>query len=232
MQDIVIRKATAEDLADVKGWLEREQRETGKGFYCNWRVIETIFDEGMLDVLARGSETVAFVADGRSGPDIVEVRPDLRGRGFGRRAAEHALRKAYDRGNSVVKIECAPSTSIPFWKAMGFTMLVDPDGVLRSDYAFKTLPRKLEMPAGQPRAFAVKLYPQRRDWDKNTEPLLEVVGIGSIIGNRLHLPERVTLHDARIEAGDDIVIGVQVDGKDVFEDKAKTVGSAGAGCTT
>ncbi|MBM3096062.1 GNAT family N-acetyltransferase [Ensifer sp. T173] len=221
MQDIVIRKATAKDVADIRGWLELEYQETGEGFFCNWRVIEAIHDEAMLDVLVLGSEAVAFVADGRKGPDIVAVRPDLRGRRLGRLAAEHALQSAYDRGNSVVHIECAPPTSIPFWQTMGFTMLADPDGNRRNTRAYKTLPRKLIAPKGQPLSFSIRLYPEQRDWSKNTEPLAEIAGVGSKVGNTLHLPERAILYHPQIEANFDSVIGVQVGGQEVFEGKVK-----------
>ncbi|MDE3783411.1 GNAT family N-acetyltransferase [Sinorhizobium meliloti] len=221
MQDMVIRKATTRDLADIRSWLELEYQEAGEGFFCNWNVIEAIHDKDMLHALILGSEAVAFVADARKGPDIVAVRPDLRGKGLGRLAAEHALHSAYDRGNSVVHIECAPSTSIPFWQTMGFTMLAGPDGNRRNTRAYKTLPRKLVTPKGQPLPYSIKLYPEQRDWNKSTEPLAEITGVGSKVDNILHLPERAILYHPQIEANFDSVIGVQVSGQEVFEGKVK-----------
>ncbi|OAE49185.1 GNAT family N-acetyltransferase [Agrobacterium tumefaciens] len=221
MQDIAIRKASAKDVSDIRGWLELEYQETGEGFFCNWPVIEATHYEDMLDVLVLGNVAVGFVADGRKGPDIVAVRPDLRGRGLGRLAAEYALQSAYNRGNSVVHIECAPSTSIPFWQTMGFIVLADPDGNRRSTRAYKTLPRKLVMPKGQPLPFSIKLFAEQRDWSKNTEPLAEIAGVGSKVGNILHLPERAILYHPQIKENFDSVIGVQVGGHEVFEGKVK-----------
>ncbi|KQY66909.1 hypothetical protein ASD52_09695 [Ensifer sp. Root142] len=221
MQGIVTRKATAEDLADVKRWLERERRETGEGFFCNWGVIEAIYEEDMLDVLAIGSETVAFVADGRRGPDIVEVRPDLRGKGLGRRAAEHALQRAYDRGNAVVRIECAPHTSIPFWQTMGFTMLVDPDGVQRSAYAYKKLTRKFDMPSGEPISFAIRLYPEQREWNQGVEAIDELRGIGIKVAQTVRLPERAIFFNPQGDSQSRNVISVSVSGTSVFEGQVR-----------
>ncbi|MBX9802021.1 MAG: GNAT family N-acetyltransferase [Caulobacteraceae bacterium] len=138
MTNIRVVPATPEALAKIKAWLEVEDtvhRETldaqeahwdpkvelpSKGFLCNWNLVEKTFetDPGAVHVLLEGDEPVGFI----DGLDIMEVRPDLRGRGYGRRLAEFMLDWATRRGYSVAQIEIAPDDAIPFWRRMGFTI--------------------------------------------------------------------------------------------------------------
>ena len=63
-------------------------------------------------------------------PGILEVKHDMRGRGIGRKLVEYCIERARERNECILKIQCKPPTSIPFWKKMGFRLL-DPkaDGV-------------------------------------------------------------------------------------------------------
>lgn len=134
----IIRRATKKDLAVVEKWLRAEYKRDGKGFYCNWNVIVKIFESKQLFVLAIGEDVVGFVADGWSGPEIVNVRRDKQGMGYGRRLAKWAIASAARRGRSIIKVQCAPTTSLPFWEKMGFTRC---SGERNRVYAEMKLPR-------------------------------------------------------------------------------------------
>jgi|ERR1039457_4943143 GNAT superfamily N-acetyltransferase len=88
---ISIRNETKKDLAAVEKWLRAEHEQTGEGFFCNWSVVAAAFKRKDVFVLAADDDIVGFVVDAPSGPDIVEVRPDKRGMGYGRRLAEWAI---------------------------------------------------------------------------------------------------------------------------------------------
>lgn len=221
MQEIVVRKANIDDIVNLKMWLENEFLESGTGFYGNWSVIEKAAENRMLEVFVKGDETVAFIADGLGGPDIIEVHPGYRGQGFGRKAAEKALKNAYDRGNALVYIECAPSSSIPFWEKMGFTVVGNAVSISNKNYAYRLLPRKLHMPEGEPINYSIKLYPEERDWNPNIDPIRHMTGVAHQLGDIVHLPERAILYDPRIPAPQDGVLSIEVDGINVFEAKIK-----------
>jgi GNAT superfamily N-acetyltransferase len=223
MQGLIIRKATADDLADVRRWLEREEHETGEGFFCNMEIIEAIHKEGMLDVFVIESETVAFVADGWNGPNIVEVRPEFRGRGLGRQAAEHALQRAFDRGNAVVQIQCAPYASIHFWQKMGFRLLVSEDGLHTSNHAYKKLSRKLDMPKGESVPFKIQLYPTQRAWKEDVEALDEIIGTGTKVEQTVHLPERAVFFNPQSHSQDRSHISVSLGDEPIFEGYIDTI---------
>jgi GNAT superfamily N-acetyltransferase len=118
-----IRKAEQADFAAVIEWLRAEYEANGsyEGFYCNQDQIVESFDEGnMYVVVEAGLGLVGFVTEGYAGPDIVEVHPDHRGKGYGRQIAEWIIARARRRDDLVIELECSPETSLPFWEAMGF----------------------------------------------------------------------------------------------------------------
>jgi GNAT superfamily N-acetyltransferase len=46
--------------------------------------------------------------------DILEGRPDQRGKGYGRLLAEFMVERAFGEGHSVAEIEIAPASALPF----------------------------------------------------------------------------------------------------------------------
>lgn len=124
------RKATATDLEAVLSWLHREhleQERRGEGsFYDNRDTIARAWKHNELYVLPDGSQIAAFLVGGPSGSlDILEVRPDLRKRGFGRQLVEHYLNDIRGNGALGARVHCNPKSSIPFWTRLGFRA---PDG--------------------------------------------------------------------------------------------------------
>ncbi len=128
--------ANERTVAEVEAWLDAEETahqaawaiyEKGdydveippRGFRCNWNSVKRTWREGTarLDMLIIGGETVGFL----DGTDILEIRSDVRGNGYGRILADFMVARAVADGISVLEVEIAPSSAEPFWVAMGFS---------------------------------------------------------------------------------------------------------------
>jgi GNAT superfamily N-acetyltransferase len=219
---ISIRKATEKDLVALESWLRAEHEQTGEGFYCNWGVITEAFKRKDLAVLAAGGDVLGFVADAPGGADIVEVRPDMRGRGYGRRLAEWVIDGAFRRGNSVIAGECAPASSVPFWTRMGYEISSDRTGPSGGIYAYKLLERRFTLNAGPRFGFGIAFCPNARDWDKKTKPFREYTGEAEgLKDDSIQLPERAICFAPDIRNTADCVVCITVDGRTLFEDKVK-----------
>jgi len=208
MTNIRVVPATPEALAKIKAWLEVEDtvhRETldaqeahwdpkvelpTKGFLCNWNLVEKTFetDPGAVQVLLEGDEPVGFI----DGLDIMEVRPDLRGRGYGRRLAEFMLDWATRRGYSVAQIEIAPDDAIPFWRRMGFTVAnASRSGPSGGVPAYKILDHRFELGEGPRIPYSVAFYSQARDYDPTVKPFVVFQGEGERLEDgSVQLPQR------------------------------------------
>ena len=215
---VEIRLATPADLAEIEVWLIAEREETGEGFYCNWNVIQGGLEHDKTFVMLRDGEAVAVLVDGTVGPDILSVRPDLRGHGLGGQFAQWLFERALSRGYSVLEIECAPQTSVPFWRKHGFLpMAAGPDGFR---HAFKLLERRHALIDGPDVTVVVSLFPTERDWNRSTAPYWVRTEIGRRQHGRVQLPARVALHQPGAHLGD-CVVRVDVDGDCIYEDKLK-----------
>ena len=216
-----IRNSSKEDLAIVKEWLLAEREQTGEGFFCNWSVITKALKRKDLFVLAADGDIVGFAVIGAKGPDIVEVRPDMRGMGYGRRIAEWAIKSVADRGNSVIEGQCSPESSVPFWKKMGFTISEKRNG-LEGPYAYKVLECKFVLTNGPRVPFEIAFYPAERDWNENVEPFRTYAGEAERLDDgSLQLPERAVCFEPEVWEFTDYVVRVVVNGTMLFEDKAK-----------
>lgn len=93
-------------------------------FLCNWHLTARLHEEGKLLVYINeaSGEPVAYQWGGLLESGILEVRDDLRGCGIGRALVEHRLFEAAEAGEDILRIQCKPSTSIPFWEHMGFEL--------------------------------------------------------------------------------------------------------------
>lgn len=219
---IAIRNATKKDLAAVEKWLRAEREQRGESFFCNWSIIANACKRKELIVLAADGDIVGFVVDAPSGPDIVAVRPDKRGMGYGRRLAEWAITSAIDRGNSVIEGECAPESSVPFWKKMGFTVSQNRRESRGGPYAYKVLERKIALSEGPRVPFEIAFYPEKRDWNKNIKPFRMYAGEAQLLKDgSLQLPERAICFLPEIRDFDDCVVRVAVNGTRQFENKVK-----------
>jgi GNAT superfamily N-acetyltransferase len=118
-----IRLATTEDLDAIHQWL-KEEDATGKHgcFLCNFNLLERGQGAGRLTVLTEldGRQPIAFCLSGDCSLDILAVKADRRGYGYGRQLAQHCIDEAKRRGNPGLLVLCKPTSSIGFWLKMGF----------------------------------------------------------------------------------------------------------------
>lgn len=121
--DFVVRP-TKTHLRQIEDWLIAERSETGEGFYCNWKIIASSYEQKELWCITSNNEAIGFAVWGKSDfaarLDIVEVRPDLRRRGFGKILIEKCFNYFRKLGLLVVDLECQPTTSEPIWRRLGF----------------------------------------------------------------------------------------------------------------
>jgi GNAT superfamily N-acetyltransferase len=217
-----IRLATQADLPAVETWLAAELAETGEGFYHNWTAIQRGTEEKQTFLMWRDGQAVAVLVDGIVGPDILTVRPDLRGLGLGGEFARWLIERALNRNYSVLEIECAPRTSISFWKKHGFL----PRSASR---AYRLLERSLAVSDGPDVPVTVSLFPESKNWKPDTS----AHWVRAVDGRRhdwgVQLPVRVALYAPDAAALKDCVARIVVDGSCVYEDKLKRPKASGAG---
>lgn len=119
-------KPTRNQLDEIEKWLISEANELGEGFYCNWNIITRSFDNNQLWVTTFNDRPIGFVVVGVSDSsltaviDIAEIKPSERQKGYARQMINETLNRFRSQGVLVVRLECSPTSSEPFWKKMGF----------------------------------------------------------------------------------------------------------------
>jgi hypothetical protein len=221
MADTVIRLATDADMAEVERWLKQEDEKEVPGcFYCNWEVIERGHEQGQVYVLpdAKTNKPIGFLLNGRFRPDILAVKADRRGEGHGAVLAKFMIdlwRRKEDA--CVIEIECAPWTSATFWQRMGFTLY-------REHRAYMLLPTQFDVPAGAPEVpVRITFFPEQVKYGTDIAPLMVATPRAiRMADGMIRLAERVFLFED-LYPGDhrDIVVAIDVDGREVYRDKAK-----------
>jgi GNAT superfamily N-acetyltransferase len=222
---MTITVSTDDDLAVILHWLKAEydRENTGNGFWCNRNILQKDHAAGELLVLREAGEVVAFQTGRLLTPGILEVRPDLRGRGYGKLLADYCIAEARSKNICFLHIECNPLTSIPFWQKTGFTLF--PENHNRYGYqypqAYMLLQRRFELPAPCSEAMVlIQFYPdgaQHRSEDaalSEFHPRACRQTDGAIL-----LEDRVIgFHPSH---ANDIVVKITVDGNAIFFDRAK-----------
>ena len=219
-------KATRRDLDEILGWLEREYAEDGgEGFWANRHLIENAqIQHDDLWVVREGERAVAFQV-GNYSPEIVSVRKELRHLGLGQKLFSASLRRSIDDNVNVLRVECAPSTSLGFWQKMGFEQYHDryrPSSLL----ARMILDREFELPEGLPSSeVRVSFFPEAAGYgyqDKQIPPIVEWTVAGSATPQKTILLERRVLCLSDSEpSGKDLVVRIEIDGAELCFCKAK-----------
>ena len=151
----------AEEIAYEAGCRATEARgwvidPPPRGFRCNWDMVKRNWrkPDGAVHILIGNGNSIGFLW----GTDILEVRPNERGRGYGRLLADFMVKRAFDEGRSLIEIEIAPSSAIPFWQRMGFTLVDGRQGGGRGCYAYRRLDRKFPLGAGPQVPCSIKFF--------------------------------------------------------------------------
>lgn len=115
---------TLSDLQEIEKWLIEEKKASGKGFYCNWNIIEKAFKNKKFIALNQNDLSVGFLiwsnGEIHAEIDIMEIRPENRNCGIGKiffnKIAEYFKKKGF----LAIKLFCSPIDSEEFWKKMDF----------------------------------------------------------------------------------------------------------------
>jgi len=218
-----IRRSTDADLQAIHAWLSDEKSRGLPGnFLCNWRLTETMHQEGRLLVYVDGPSQVpvAYQWGGLIRPGILQVRHDMRGKGIGRKLVQRCVANAYKKDQCLLFIECKPSTSIPFWQSMGFTLL---DGSSPNTNAYRVLEKRNPLPGdGKLAEVTIRFFPEERKWDTSARPYCTERPLAVIAADGCaHLDQRVFFFEQRYEDVHDPVVEIIVNSKCHYFDKAK-----------
>ncbi|ASP68617.1 GNAT family N-acetyltransferase [Sinorhizobium meliloti] len=229
-------------LAEIEIWLDAEEAifqralqtweeadyegdRPVRGFRCNWDSAKEGWREGRarIHVLVANGEAIGFL----DGTDILEIRPDHRGNGYGRILADFMIQTVWEDGRSVVEIEIAPSSAEPFWLHMGFKLVEDRQGYGGGTFAYKILPRTLELGDGERVKYAIAFFTDKARYSEDPKPFAKFVGEGERLADgSIQLPERAYCFNPLDDQHVDYFVKIEVDGDVVHFDKAKYEESA------
>lgn len=231
-----ITKANEALLAEIEVWLDAEEAvfqraleawevdyegdRPVRGFRCNWNSTKKGWREGRSEiyVLINDGKAVGFL----DGTDILEIKPDLRGRGYGRILAEFMIQTAREQGRSVIKIEIAPPSAEPFWRHMGFAVVEQREGYGGGTFAYKVLPREFELGDGQRVKYTITFYTEKARYSQNPQPFSQFIGEGErLVDGCIQLPERAYCFNPVDDQHVDYFVRIDVDDEVLHFDKAK-----------
>jgi GNAT superfamily N-acetyltransferase len=122
----MFKTITAHDshFEEVCAWLEREHEEDLSGFYFKKQELaESLAAREMFCGISDGSAIAfaTFSIKSSGYVDIMEVHPKHRRCGFGRKLACFTIGHLFKSGVSSIYVTCAPRSSEPFWRSIGFS---------------------------------------------------------------------------------------------------------------
>lgn len=197
-----------------------------RGFRCNWDTVQRFWSEGQdrIDILIVEGQPVGFVV----GTDILEVKPTLRGLGYGRILADFMIKLAYDEGHSVVEIEIAPEASVPFWEHMGFTSISNRQGYGGGVYAYKALLRTFSFTGGPLVPFSVSFFTEEERYQnmEDPKPFKQFAGLGERLPDgTVQLPTRAYCFRPEDDQSTDYFVKIEANGVVLHFDKVKYAAS-------
>ena len=219
----VIRRSKAEDITAIRSWLEAEEAAGVHGnFLCNWSVIARAHKDKELLVYIDGKTglPVAFQLGRLLQSGILQVKQDFRGRGIGKKMVAYCVNLARRKGEDLLVIQCKPSSSIPFWQRMGFTVIAESDP---PNKAYRILERRHDLPkVGTVVEAVIRFFPEDRKWRDACPALVQIAALGKELpGGVIQLDRRVSFHEDAYPLVRDVVVEAEVNGVRQFIDKAK-----------
>ncbi|MDP3282084.1 MAG: GNAT family N-acetyltransferase [Nitrosomonas sp.] len=218
-----IRRSKPDDLDAIHNWLIDEEAQGVHGnFLCNWSIIERAHRDGELLVYVGGRTglPLAFQLGGLIRPGILQVRHAYRGTGIGRKMVQRCISLASKRDQCLLYIECKPSTSIPFWQRMGFTLIESANG---KNYSYQIIDKPLQLSEqGVAVAVLIRFFPESRKWEPNTKPYAAFSPPAKLtLNGTIYLAHRVQFHEEVFPDVHDVVVEIEVEGSNRYSDKAK-----------
>ncbi len=220
MTKLDITLATEDDIDQILPLLEEEyDADEGVGFYGNRNMIARGAGEDLW--VARQDGQLAGFLLGKHSPDILWIVPAYRGRNIGTALFATSLQRAFDDNVNAMDIECTPPTSYGFWAKQGF-IRYGPSEPWDPIHARRVLDRALTMPDGlEPTPVSLSFFPEKVLYGEvaPATSVTEVAG-GKDRDGVIWLPHRVLALSAGGGEGD-LVVKIQVDGKELYFGKAK-----------
>lgn len=119
---LIVEKGTTNDLRAIHRWMHRLEDQGHGTFLCNWNTIYRIYRKHGIYVGRLEGKVIGYILPTL---DILEVHRDFRRRGIGRALVEYAEANRLPEYEYAYGIECAPLSSKPFWKAMGYKFFTE-----------------------------------------------------------------------------------------------------------
>lgn len=130
---------TQSDLKEIEKWLIEEDKTSGKGFYCNWTIIEKSFRNKEFITLNYNNFPIGFLVWSKgeiyAEIDIMEIKPENRNSGIGKYFFNQIADYFKEKGFLAIKLFCSPRESEKFWKKMDFIKFPD-RGYSESDLTY------------------------------------------------------------------------------------------------
>lgn len=217
---VQIVQANSDQLAEVLDWLKIAfQDNDGEGFWGNRRLIKHWHADGLMRVLLVEDKAVGFWAGHFDTNSVMEIHRDFRKHGYGRLLAEDWMKGAEAAGICVLKIECSPRSSIPFWKKLGFLPLNAFDE-FEDDY-FRVFERDLQPPKeGSAVKVILEWHNEEALWGNDVIPLKREEFSGVKKGKKVYLPRRFICFSPQQPSGD-TVLRITIDNVLRYSAKAK-----------
>lgn len=115
---------TIKNLDFIRNWLYQEHIEHNAGFYYNWNVIESAYNQDKMIVLMDGHKTIGFLVWAEFEKivvlNIAEVDRRYRENGYCRLMLRALGDYCIKCGLIVIKLNCRPSSSEVVWRRLGF----------------------------------------------------------------------------------------------------------------
>lgn len=118
------RSPTKSDFEKIEKWLLDEHNSLNEGFYCNWITIEKAYSNKKFVTIDLSGEPVGFIVwkktERTAEISILEIKPDLRGKGFGKHFYNQFSEYLKLQKIVAITLFCSPRESEKFWKKLGF----------------------------------------------------------------------------------------------------------------
>ncbi len=145
----VLCSPTLQHLNEIRKWLQKEDRLSNEGFFCQMDIIENSFQKNKLIVITKDDVAIGFLtfyySDYIVNIEIAEVKPSERKKGIGKLLLQGSFNRFIEDGVFVAQLFCAPASSEKIWKRMGFNNF--PNGIIREPriYLYKILVETTEL---------------------------------------------------------------------------------------
>lgn len=214
-----VQKATATDLAEILAWLEDEYQTDGSGFWTNRRIISKSLEDGDLWIIRKGGKAVAFQV-GNYAAEIACVQQRFQRKGLGSELYSASLERAINNDVNVLKGECSPSDSLPFWQSKGFKRYGNTSHQI---LVRKIIERSLKVPVeASNTTVVIKVFSEDALYSDGVElTAVHYVRGGRTTDGLVHLERRIIALNSEVPAGKDVAIDIQVAGKSLCFCKAK-----------